>query len=177
MTHTPQSIEQALKDIAQTIADEYDAKIKTLDPAAKTEKKALSIQREIARLCNHAGLNGFSTPNYERHMELADRRFRNITARYPAVTAYYDALTEDDRRAVLHYLRSLYFMAYTFLIPWKAELARAKDAGDAAAVFELELKINTVTRVLDARNAWWLENAADLPEIPADIRDGREVGL
>ena len=177
MTHTPQSIEQALIDIAYTIADEYDAQIKTLDPSAKTEKKALSIQREIARLSNHAGLNGFSGPNYERHMELADRRFRNITAPYPAVTAYYNALTEDDRRIVLHYLRSLYFMAYTFLIPWKAELTRAKETGDIAAVFELELKINTVKRVLDARNAWWREHADELPPIPADIRDGKEVQL
>ena len=177
MTHTPQSIEQALIDIAYTIADEYDAQIKALDPAAKTEKKALSIQREIAKLSNHAGLNGFSGPNYERHMELADRRFRNITAPYPAVTAYYNALTEDSRRIVLHYLRSLYFMAYTFLIPWKAELARAKETGDVAAVFELELKINTVKRVLDARHAWWQEHAAELPEIPADIRDGKEVQL
>ena len=175
MIHTPQSIEQALIDIAYTIADEYDAKIKTLDPSAKTEKKALSIQREIAKLSNHAGLNGFSAPNYERHMEQANRRFRNITAPYPAVTAYYDALTEDDRRIVLHYLRSLYFMAYTFLIPWKAELARAKDAGDAAAAFELGLKINTVTRVLEARRNWWKENADRLPAMPEEIRDGKEL--
>ena len=87
------------------------------------------------------------------------------------------ALTEDDRRLVLHYLRSLYFMAYTFLIPWKAELARAKETGDIAAVFELELQINTVKRVLDARNAWWQEHADELPPMPADIRDGKEVGL
>ena len=177
MTHTPQSIEQALKNIAQAFADEYDAQIKTLAPSAKTEKKALSIQREIAKLSNNAGLNGFSDPNYERHMELADRRFRNITNSYPAVTAYYTALTEDDRRLVLHYLRSLYFMAYTFLIPWKAELARAKETGDVAAVFELELQINTVNQVLAARNAWWQEYADELPPMPADIRDGKEVGL
>ena len=176
MIHTPQSIEQALIDIAYAIADEYDAKIKTLDPSAKTEKKALSIQREIARLCNHAaGLNGFGTSTFDDHMSMIERRFRNITARYPAVTAYYEALTEDDRHLVLFFLQSLYCM--TTFFPWKAELTRAKDAGDAAAVFELELKINTVKRVLDARHAWWQEHADELPEIPADIRDGKEVQL
>ena len=174
MTHTPQSIEQALIDIAYAIADEYDAKMKTLDPSAKTEKKALSIQREIARLCNHAaGLNGFGTSTFDDHMSMIERRFRNITARYPAVTAYYEALTEDDRHLVLFFLQSLYCM--TTFFPWKAELAHAKETGDVASVFELELKINTVTRVLEARRNWWKENADRLPAMPEEIRDGKEL--
>ena len=82
---------------------------------------------------------------------------------------------EDDRHLVLFFLQSLYCM--TTFFPWKSELIRAQETGDVAAVFELELKINTVARVLDARNAWWQEHADELPEIPADIRDGREVGL
>ena len=176
MTRTPESVKQALVDIAYTIADEYDAQIKALSPEAKTEKKALTIQREIARLCNHAaGLNGFGTSTFDDHMRMIERRFRNITARYPAVTAYYEALAEDDRHLVLFFLQSLYCM--TTFFPWKSELIRAQETGDVAAVFELELKINTVARVLDARNAWWQEHADELPEIPADIRDGREVGL
>ena len=81
--------------------------------------------------------------------------------------------TTDQRMAMLRQ------QVTDFLANGKMEttITRAKDAGDAAAAFELELKINTVKRVLDARNAWWQEHAAELPEIPADIRDGREVDL
>ena len=68
-------------------------------------------------------------------------------------------------------------MTVTFWIPWKNELAQAEEAGDAIAVFELKLKINTVARILDARNAWWQKNALHLPVIPAEIRDGKELSL
>ena len=175
MNHPPKALVDALIAIAQTIVEEYDAQIKALDPAAKTEKKALIIQREMASLCNRAGLVGFAHPNYCENPRIPDSRFRTITAHYPSVTAYYDSLSEDDRRVVLPYLHSLYFMSINFLIPWGAELTRAEGAGDAAAAFELKLKINTVTRVLEARRAWWQENAADLPAMPEEIRDGKEL--
>ena len=179
MTHTPQSIRQALIDIAYPIANEYDEKLNLLEPSAKTEKKALSIQREIAKLCNHAaGLNSFGESTFEQHTAVIERRFRNITAHYrcSAVIAYYDALPTSDRPLVLFYLQSLYFMTTNFLNPWKAELTRAEEAGDAAAAFELKLKIHTVRRVLDARNAWWQEHANELPAMPKDVRNGKEMG-
>ncbi len=175
MNHTPKTIVEALLAIAGTVTEKYDEQLKALDPAAKTEKKALIIQREMASLCNRAGLVGFAHPNYCEDPRIPDSRFCATTAHYPAVTAYYRALSEDDRRAVLPYLHSLYFMSINFLIPWRAELTRAEGAGDAAAAFELGLKINTVTRVLEARRSWWQENADRLPAMPADIRDGKEL--
>jgi len=177
MNHAPQFVEKALVTIAEEIVIEYDAEIKTLTPDDRTQRKALTIQREIAKLCNHAGLNGFAASSFDEHMALADKRFRNITKPYPYVTSYYKSLSETDRRTVLPYLRSLYFMTVTFLIPWKNELAQAEEAGDVIAVFELKLKINTVARILDARNAWWQKNALHLPVIPAEIRDGKELSL
>ena len=174
MNHPPKALVDALIAIAQAMIEEYDQQIKALEPTAKTEKKALIIQREMASLCNRAGLVGFAHPNYCEDARIPDSRFRTTTAHYPAVTAYYGSLSEDDRRVVLPYLHSLYFMSINFLIPWKAELTRAEGAGDAAA-FELGLKINTVTRVLEARRNWWKENADQLPAMPADIRDGKEL--
>lgn len=177
MIYTPQSIEKALVTIAEKMVIQYDAELKLTDPTAKTQRKALTIEREIARLCNHAGLNGFAAPDFDKHMTLADRQFRNVTGAYPRVTAYYTALSEADRHAVLPYLRSLYFMVTSFLIPWRTELVRAEEAGDAAEAFELKLKIGTVTRVLEARCAWWREHAEGLPAIPKDIRDGEELNV
>ena len=175
MNHSPKALVDALIAIAQAMVEEYDQQIKALDSAAKTEKKALIIQREMASLCNRAGLVGFAHPNYCEDARIPDSRFRTTTAHYPAVTAYYGSLSEDDRRVVLPYLHSLYFMSINFLIPWRAELTRAEGAGDAAAAFELGLKIHTVERVLEARRVWWQENADTLPAMPADIRDGKEL--
>ena len=175
MNHTPKTLVDALIAIARNIVEEYDQQIKALEPAAKTEKKALIIQREMASLCNRAGLVGFAHPNYCEDARIPDSRFRTTTAHYPAVTAYYGALSEDDRRVVLPYLHSLYFMSINFLIPWRAELTRAEGAGDVAAAFELGLKIHTVERVLEARRVWWQENADRLPAMPEEIRDGKEL--
>lgn len=175
MNHTPKTLVDALIAIARNIVEEYDQQIKALEPAAKTEKKALIIQREMASLCNRAGLVGFAHPNYCEDPRIPDSRFRTITAHYPAVTAYYGALSEDDRRIVLPYLHSLHFMSINFLIPWRAELSRAEGAGDAAAAFELGLKIHTVERVLEARRVWWEKNADSLPAMPEEIRDGKEL--
>ena len=61
MNYTPQSIEKALVTIAEEMAIQYYAELKLTDPTAKTQRKALTIEREIAKLCNHAGLNGFAT--------------------------------------------------------------------------------------------------------------------
>lgn len=178
MNHTPRSVKRSLIDIAYAIASEYDERLKALDPSAKTEKKALSIQREIAKLCNAApGLIAYGDSDFEKSTAILERRFRTITAHYPAVNAYYDTLPTEDRPLALFYLQSLYSMSINFLLPWKAELTRAEEAGDAAAAFELGLKIHTVERVLAARRAWWQENAAELPVIPDDIRNGKEVGL
>lgn len=175
MNHPPKAIVDALIAIAQDIIKEYDQQIKALDPAAKTEKKALIIQREMASLCNRAGLVGFAHPNYCEDPRIPDSRFCVTTAHYHAVNAYYGALPADDRRVVLPYLHSLYFMSINFLIPWRAELSRAEGAGDAAAAFELGLKIHTVERVLEARRVWWQENADSLPAMPEEIRDGKEL--
>ncbi len=175
MNHPPKALVEALIAIAQTIVEEYDAQLKALEPTARTEKKALIIQREMASLCNRAGLVGFAHPNYCEDARIPDSRFCTITAHYPAVTAYYGALSEDDRRVVLPYLHSLYFMSINFLIPWRVELTRAEGAGDAAAAFELGLKIHTVERVLEARRVWWEKNADSLPAMPEEIQDGKEL--
>ena len=173
MNNTAIMVYDTLFQIADDFATDYAAQ--AAETQGRTEKKALTIQKEMASLCNRAGLVGFAHPNYCEDPRIPDSRFCVTTAHYPAVTAYYGALSEDDRRIVLPYLHSLYFMSINFLIPWRAELSRAEGAGDATAAFELGLKINTVTRVLEARRNWWKENADRLPAMPEEIRDGKEL--
>ena len=165
MTHTPQSVEQALKDIAQTIADEYESRVKTLDPAAKTERKALSIQREMAVLCIRCGLlNAQLSPQVIINRMLPPHSF---LARIDETCyrAFCD-MPPADRELVTPYIHGLYLMADQFLIQWKSELARAEAAVDTVGVFELNLKLGTVLRVLTSWEAWWQFHAKELPALP-----------
>ena len=52
------------------------------------------------------------------------------------------------------------------MIPWKKEFFRAEAAGDASGIFELNLKISIVTRVLHAWKDWWQSHADELPALP-----------
>ena len=168
MTHTPQSIAQALVDIAQTIAEGYDTQIKALPPEAKTEKKALTIQKEMASLCIRCGLLAHSA----QMADMMEKRMltpapQGFLARIddPCYKAFCD-MSPADREVVTPYIHGLYFMADQFLIQWKSELTRAEAAEDTAGVFELNLKLGTVLRVLTSWEAWWQCHAKELPALP-----------
>ena len=166
MTHTPQSVEQALADIANTIAGEYETKLRSLTPEAKTEKKALSIQREMAGLCIRCGLLAHT---HRSPQGMINRLLRPQSFLERIDETCYKAfcdMSPADREVVTPYIHGLYFMADQFLIQWKSELTRAEAAEDTAGVFELNLKLGTVLRVLTSWEAWWQFHAKELPALP-----------
>ncbi len=164
---TPIEVIQALRSIALTIADEYAAKLATLPLDAKTERRACLIQREMATLYDRACLPWREGAPIGQMLAFMERRWRNVAATHaPEPLAYYEAATEDARRVMLPYLLGHTFCVSQFLRPWREELTKAEAAEDIAAVFELKLKIGTVTRVIDTQGDWWRAHADRLPAIP-----------
>ncbi len=164
---TPADVLTALQDIALTIADEYAAKLAALPAEAKTERKALIIQREMATLYIRTVLPGYGKTPTDALLAFMERRLRQVAAdRFPAVLAHYEAATEADRRVMLPYLLGWCFEESHFLAPWRAELTEAERYGDVEAAFALKLKIATVTQVLKAGEAFWHRNADRLPAVP-----------
>ncbi len=163
----PADVLTALQDIALTIADEYAARLATLPADAKTERKALTVQREMATLYIRTVLPGVGKTSTEALLAFMDRRLRQLTTdRFPAVLAHYESATEADRRVMLPYLLGWCFEESQFLVPWRAELTEAERYGDVEAAFMLKLKIATVTRVLEATEAFWQGNTDRLPAVP-----------
>ncbi len=164
----PIEVIRALRSIALTIADEYAAKLATLPPDAKTERRACLIQREMATLYGRACLPWREGAPIHQILAFMERRWRNVaTTNAPELLAHYEAATEDARRVMLPYLLGHTFCVSQFLRPWRQELAKAEEAEDIAAVFELKLKLGTVSHVIEAQADWWRANADRLPTIPA----------
>ncbi len=165
---TPAEVLEQLHGIALQAAAEYDERLKALPADAKTEKKALTIQREMATLYIRAIMPGYGkTPNHAL-LDFMERRIRQEAANpFPAVPALYDATPAEDRPLLLPYLLGLSFIESQFLRPWRAE-ADTAAAGDVVAAFELKLKIATVSDVLARGEAWWQATAAEgrLPILP-----------
>ncbi len=167
---TPDEVLEQLRGIALRAAAEYDARLKALPADAKTEKKALIIQREMAILYTRTILPGHGkTPN-DALLTFMDRRLRHeaIIGVFPSALALYDAAAEEERRLMVPYLLGLCFTESQFLRPWRAEASTATAAGDVAAAFELKLKVATVSDVLARGEAWWQATAAEgrLPTLP-----------
>lgn len=164
---TPDEVIRALRAIALEIADEYTAKLSAIPPDAKTERRALLIQREMATLYDRACLPWREGAPINQLLAFMERRWRNVaTTHAPELLAYYEAAPEDARRVMLPYLLGHTFCVSQFLRPWREELARAEAAVDVAAVFELKLKLGTISRVIEVQGDWWRENADRLPVIP-----------
>ncbi len=166
---TPDEVMAALYRIATEIADGYAARLAALPAESKTERKALTIQREMATLYIRTIIPGYGKTPLNGLLTFMDRRLRQLTAVHsPAIRTAYEAATEADRRVMLPYLLGLCFEESQFLRPWRAELATAEAAGDVVAAFELKLKLATVTQVLRAgADFWQTESAAGhLPALP-----------
>ena len=165
MNNTAIMVYDTLFQIADDFATDYAAQ--AAETQGRTEKKALTIQKEMAGLCIRCGLLAHTLKDWLTVMTnrmLAPNSFL-AGIDEPCYKAFCD-MPPADREIVTPYVHGLYFMADQFLIPWNKEFFRAEAAGDASGIFELNLKISIVTRVLHAWKDWWQSHADELPALP-----------
>ncbi|MBQ8397777.1 MAG: hypothetical protein IJX53_06240 [Clostridia bacterium] len=158
----------ALTEIAQVRVDEFDAQIAALDPTAKTERKALTIARQMA---SHAAAfaqmparggtafvgGGGSVAMYERRIFREFPWFRGCEAAYRA-------LDEDGQGSFRTYAFAFGFIKETFYDKRKAVLD-APDGASANARFEAQVICGVLGDILTAWQAWWRENGCVACEV------------
>lgn len=144
----------------KNIVDKYDSsfaeQMEALPKKAKTERKALHIQRGACHVVKAAGLlaytaNPENTYTHENRIEL----FLPHDSKDYSV---YTSLEGDDRRLASVYLDTVNYTVREFLTPYERELALARKSHNDDEVFSLTLRIETVKAVLDSLRKWWEEN-------------------
>lgn len=143
----------------KAIVDGYDSsfakRMEELPKEAKTERKALHIQRGVCNVVKSAGLLAYSqNPNKAAIHEPRIEQFLPHNSKDYAV---FSALEGNERQLAAVYLDTVNYLALVYR-QREAELAMAKDEGNDDEVFSLTLRIETANAILDDLRAWWAEH-------------------
>ncbi|MBE6638618.1 MAG: hypothetical protein E7616_04070 [Ruminococcaceae bacterium] len=157
---TPIEIEKALAEIVLEKERIVDEKLRVLDKGAKTEKKALMIEKGMYSLCLHAGLlyNAMGETERAKCIEIKSRRMPYFMRMFPEIKKAYESADCEEK---LHMTAALYgeiWMKEQFVLMYRSQLSRAEAAGETALIFELGLKLDAVESVLAAWKEWRREN-------------------
>ena len=167
---TPTEIDKAMGDIAFAMIDECKERIKRADKTNKTEIKALKIEEGMYTLAPRAGLLAYAA---SREGVLETRKSKILPAilpRYPEARELYGSLSEDEKNIFVAALHAELYMRHSFYDNNVAELARAKETGDAEREFELSIKAGAMKRIFDAWEEWRRKNGI-FPEIFKEEND------
>ncbi|MCR5683223.1 MAG: hypothetical protein K6G29_12315 [Clostridiales bacterium] len=144
----------ALCGIAERYIGEYETALRAAPKEKKLEKRALSIQLNMAKLART-----FICFNYNRvPMREQSLVRRNILRRFgipePDAPAY-AALTEDEKSAWVQFAGSTAFLHQAFIDQHLDKLRAGIEAANADQVFESRIVLGTLYTVLREWLAWW----------------------
>ena len=136
---------EALCELSERYIDEYEAALKSTPRENKLEKRALSIQLNMAKLTRtFMCFNYNRVPMKEQHkvQKILLQRFGIPEPDDPA----YAALTEDA------------FLRQAFIDRHIEKLTAALASGNADQVFESRIVLGTLYAILREWLAWWREH-------------------
>lgn len=159
---------KALAEIAQAKVNEFDTQLAALEPAAKTERKALTIARQMA---SHAASfammparGGAAFVGGGGKKEMFERRIFREFPWFRDCEAAYRALDEDGQGSFRTYAFAFGFIKETFYDKRKAVLD-APEGANANALFEAKIICGVLGDILTAWQAWWRENGCIACEV------------
>ena len=158
---------KALAEIAQMKVSEFDAQLGALDAAAKTERKALTIARQMAsHAANFAMMparggaafvgGGGSIAMYERRIFREFPWFRDCEAAYRA-------LDEDGQGSFRAYAFAAGMVKTAFYDKRRAVLDAAQSSAEAH--FEAKIICGVLGDILAVWQAWWRDHGCIACEV------------
>lgn len=161
---TPVAIEKALAEIVLEKERMVDEKLKGLDKSAKTEKKALMIEKGMYSLCVHAGLLYNTIGERDHCIQIKSTRMLNHMKLCPNVKEVFEKADQDERLRMTAALYGELWMTDQFVVTYRSQLAKAKECGETALCFELKIKLEALESALSAWKYWRHQNGiyADL---------------
>jgi hypothetical protein len=150
------AVRDSLCGIAERYIGEYETALKSMPKERKLEKRALSIQLNMAKLTRT-----FICFNYNRvPMKQQSLVRKSIFGRFGISepdTPEYAALTEDEKSAWIQFAETTAFLHQAFIDQHLAKLRAGIESGCADQVFESRIVLGTLYTVLREWLAWWRE--------------------
>lgn len=159
---------KALAEIAQAKVSEFDAQLGALDSAAKTERKALTITRQMA---SHAvsfammpARGGAAFVGGGGKKEMFERRIFRDFPWFRDCEATYRALDEEGQGSFRSFAFAMGMVKWALYDKRKAVLG-APEGANANAQFEATIICGVLGDILAAWQAWWREHGC----IPCEV--------
>ena len=151
------AVREALCERSERYIDAYETALKTVPKENKLEKRALSIQLNMAKLTRT-----FICFDYNR-VPMKEQHFvkRSIMHRFDIQepdTLEYAALTEDGKFAWIQFAETTAFLHQAFINRHLEKLAAGQESGNADQVFESRIVLGTLYTILREWLAWWREH-------------------
>ncbi|MBQ8863071.1 MAG: hypothetical protein IJ021_10110 [Clostridia bacterium] len=150
-------IYKAQEEIALEKYNECKARLAQTAEESKTEKKALYIELGMYSLCLRAGLfdRGGTAPDHaETALEHRNKFMPRIIVKYPGINEAFRALGAEEKSRFIAAIQAELYMRDQIYKNYKTELEEAKAVGDAAGIFELQIKTGALESVFTAWEAW-----------------------
>ena len=148
---------EALCEISERYIEEYEAALKSVPRENRLEKRALSIQLNMATLTRT-----FVCFNYNRGpMKEQSPAQKNMLRRFGIPEPddpEYAALTEDGQSAWIQFAGSTAFLHQAFIDQHLAKLSAGVNSGNADQVFESRIVLGTLYTILREWLGWWREH-------------------
>ncbi len=158
----------ALAEIAQAKVTEFDARLAALAPEAKTERKALTIARQMAsHAANFAMMparGGAAFVGGGGKKEMFERRIFREFPWFRDCEAAYRALDEDGQGSFRSFAFAFGMVKWALYDKRKAVLDAPEEA-NANARFEAQIICGVLGDILTAWQAWWREHGCIACEV------------
>lgn len=145
----------ALKQIAEAKSMEFESQLLHLEKTAKTERKALSMSRQIAlTLANIANVD-FKERIYKiKQQRVFGMDFHDFDPWRPI----FEKLTGEQRESFLDFSFAVIMAKHAFYEKRKADLKKAEQSSNIEKAFECRISIGIVEDILRAWQEWWDRN-------------------
>ena len=143
-----QQTKEALLSLAVERAGEYKERLAALDPANKTETKALKMLLNLTNIC--AGLG-----NCDNTVSVKEMQMRNLHV-FDEYLPYLDSLKGDERESFIVFAAAVSMVHFHFYAP--AKVIVEGNSVSAKEEFEAKVKYGCIREILEKWIAWWNEN-------------------
>ena len=145
----------ALKQIAETKSMEFESQLLHLEKTSKTERKALSMSRQIALALANITNVDFKERGYEIKQQ---RVFGMDFHDFDPLRSVFEKLTGEQRESFLEFSFAVIMAKHAFYEKRKEELKKAEQSSNVEKAFECRISIGVVEDILRAWQEWWDRN-------------------
>ena len=151
-------IDRALVDITKAKIEDCRGRLNSIPKENVHEKKAVQIELGMYQFCGNAGHMFHALGERAQTIKVRLGFVTRYLPKYPKLKKVWEESDEEERLCFVAAIQGELFMRDQFIPQYRAQLAKAEEAGDAKGQFEMTVKLGAMKSMFAAYEAWRVEN-------------------